>query len=169
MLKKIYLFIIPCCLIISKADACNRHGHMKFHNNTSLHLNVQVRRVWNKEIHCHTKPKKKWSKKQMKMCSKNIVYSYRDIAIAPKGRVGGICWEDNGLSLVDFTVTYKNGGKMQKGPVGKTHGYWHNLLNTTVFAHFRHGGNQSFVRSTGCTGNKLFDICAVKFYPVSQK
>ena len=169
MPKKIYLFIIPCCLIISEADACHRLGHVTFHNQTPHSLHLKIKRVWNKDLHCSSKPEKKWSDKEKKRCKKKLLYTYDDITISPRGKTKGICWEVDSFSIVDFNVTYKYLGSMHAGPQGKAYGYWHNVFNTSVLARIRHGGDQKRIKSSGCREKNILVTCGIVFKPVHEK
>ena len=161
MLKKIYLFIIPCCLIISKADACGGlRGHIVFHNNTSMHLDIKLKRVGPSDYYYITTPnyllRESDRYRHLKM---RRFYSH--VHIAPKKKSKGICWIDKGFGLEDFEVSYKYHGRSHAGPKGVGHKFHYNLTNFS--AHFEHGGDQTLIKSSGCQHNKLLQTCSVKF------
>ena len=163
MLKKIHLFIIPYCLIISEADACNPYGQANFYNDTPKRLNIKVKRVRIGDMVCFTKPKRQWSKTEEEKCSKELVSSYQDITILPKGRAMNVCWKkDARFVMAGFNVTYEDHGIMRAGPKGEITEYMENPNYSSVFVSMMQGGDQKKIKSSGCSG-RFSVTCNIRF------
>ena len=151
ILKKIYLYAIPCCLMITEIHACGiPKGHVFFHNNTwsTLHLNIQ--RVSDSYRPCFLKAKNSWSEKQEKTCSK-IQYKNEMITLAPKRSTKGLCWSEHAGKIIRFDVTYEHLGKKHAGPRGDIRGYKENFLDGNIQGTVNHKGDQTLIKSSGAS------------------
>ena len=167
MLKKIYLFIIPCCLIISEADACDPLGHVNFYNDTPIKLHIKVKKVRPNLMVCFTKPKRIWSEGENKKCSEEMEFSYEDITLLPGGKGMGVCWYKNNFIIVDFNVTYKDNGIMHAGPKGTVTGFDAGGECSCVSIITRRGGDQTTIKSSECLPFASF--CQIHFSLTKRK
>ena len=152
LLKKIYLYAIPCCLMITEIHACTPKGHIVFHNNTWSTLHLKIQRISDKHIDCFLKAKNSWSEKQEKACSK-IQYKNEMITLAPKHSTKGICWNQDKMRLIEFSTTYTNLGKTHAGPGGLISKYVSSLNKKTMQGAVNHQGDQTLIKSSGASKN----------------
>ena len=163
MLKKMYLFIIPCCLVVAKADACSPRGQVNFYNDTSKHLYIKVKRVRISDMICFTTQERQRSKTEKEKCSKEFLFSYQDITVLPKDKVMDVCSVDrNQFAIVGFNVTYKHDGIMHAGPKGEVVEYEEASDSSSVFITMLRGGNTRRIASTGCFP-RFSETCNITF------
>ena len=169
MLKKIYLFVIPCCLIVSEADACSPHGQANFYNDTSKRLNIKVKRVRVSDMICFTKLARQWSEAEKEKCSKKMVFSYQDITVLPGGNVMDVCWlGKDQLAMVDFNVKYKDHGVMHAGPKGEIIEYMESSDHSDIFVTMLRRGDQRTIKFLDCNF-RFSGTCDIRFSSVQQE
>ena len=174
MLKKMYLFIIPCCLIISEAGASEDYcdGEARFINDTPRELHIEVKRVRANQLDCFIMPKRKWSEGDDKKCSEKMVFSYQNITLLPKGGVMNVCWSKNlftrnKFTMVEFNVTYKDHGITRAGPKGTIIDYIFSNECSCAGVDMMHGGDQTTIKSSKC--GRYWSNCYIKFSLAQQK
>ena len=173
--SRIYLIIALFFLVTaSNGYACNPRGHIKFHNRTKIPITVTAIRKEDRFSPEHKKcleqaQEDKKKKRKVRQCRLKQIKS-NVIVVKPGKTTSGICWSErkkHGIKfyfikeLIYFKTSFNHNNNVLLGPVLKvSRNYFSTSEDNTGRIDF-HLGNQSVIRSVGCSSFSL--ICTVDF------
>ena len=158
----------------SNGYACTPRGHIKFHNRTKIPITVTAFRMKDpfspehkkciEQVQEDNKKKRKVTRCDLKHIKSNV------IVVKPGKTTSGICWSErkkyrgiyhNIKELMNFTTSFNHNNNVLSGPslkVGIDHISTVDDYSGKIDFHL---GNQSVIRSVGCSSFSL--ICTVDF------